>query len=64
MDIDINCNPKAQPFTPNWWFFVGSRRIVEALQADFQKYLEMVQRENPSHNTLMQGLFGISIFSF
>ncbi|MBN2535515.1 MAG: hypothetical protein JXB88_21735 [Spirochaetales bacterium] len=57
MKISINLKQSGQPLTPYWSVCVGGGRVGEALRADFQKHLEMVQREMPFHYIRMHGLF-------
>lgn len=57
MTIHINLKQSGQPITPYWRVCVGGGRVGEALRADFQKHLEMVQREMPFQYIRMHGLF-------
>lgn len=57
MSIHINCQQPGQTITPFWRTCVGGGRVAEALRADFQKHLEMVQREMPFQYIRMHGLF-------
>jgi xylan 1,4-beta-xylosidase len=57
MPINFNFNQDGQPITPYWRVCVGGGRVGEALRADFQKHLEMVQREMPFQYIRMHGLF-------
>jgi xylan 1,4-beta-xylosidase len=57
MLIHINFNQGGQAYTPYWRVCVGGGRVGEALRADFQKHLEMVQREMPFQYIRMHGLF-------
>ena len=57
MLINFNFNQGGQPYTPYWRVCVGGGRVGEALRADFQKHLEMVQREMPFQYIRMHGLF-------
>jgi len=57
MIINTNFNQGAQPFTPYWRVCVGGGRVAEALRADFQKHLELVQHEMPFQYIRMHGLF-------
>jgi xylan 1,4-beta-xylosidase len=57
MRIHFNANQEGQPITPYWRVCVGGGRVGEALRADFQKHLEMVQREMPFQFIRMHGLF-------
>jgi xylan 1,4-beta-xylosidase len=57
MKIHINPKQPGQPITPYWRVCVGGGRVGEALRADFQKHLEMVQREMPFQYIRMHGLF-------
>ena len=57
MSIHFNFNQSGQPYTPYWRVCVGGGRVGEALRADFQKHLEMVQREMPFEYLRMHGLF-------
>jgi len=57
MKITINLKQSGQPITPYWRVCVGGGRVGEALRADFQKHLEMVQREMPFEYIRMHGLF-------
>ncbi|MBN1937220.1 MAG: beta-xylosidase [Anaerolineae bacterium] len=57
MQIHINPKQPGQPITPYWRVCVGGGRVGEALRADFQKHLELVQREMPFQYIRMHGLF-------
>jgi xylan 1,4-beta-xylosidase len=57
MKIHINLKQPGQPITPYWRVCVGGGRVGEAMRADFQKHLEMVQREMPFQYIRMHGLF-------
>lgn len=57
MKININMQQPGQPITPYWRVCVGGGRVGEALRADFQKHLELVQREMPFQYIRMHGLF-------
>jgi hypothetical protein len=57
MKIHIDLKQPGQPITPYWRVCVGGGRVGEALRADFQKHLEMVQREMPFQYIRMHGLF-------
>jgi xylan 1,4-beta-xylosidase len=57
MNININLKQSGQPITPYWSVCVGGGRVGEAMRADFQKHLEMVQREMPFQYIRMHGLF-------
>jgi len=57
MLINFNFNQDRQPVTPYWRVCVGGGRVGEALRADFQKHLEMVQHEMPFQYIRMHGLF-------
>jgi xylan 1,4-beta-xylosidase len=57
MKIHIDPKQPSQPITPYWRVCVGGGRVGEALRADFQKHLEMVQREMPFQYIRMHGLF-------
>jgi len=57
MTIHIDFHQPGQPITPYWRVCVGGGRVAEALRADFQKHLEMVQREMPFQYIRMHGLF-------
>ncbi|MAU09869.1 MAG: beta-xylosidase [Anaerolineaceae bacterium] len=55
--IKIDRNKEGEPLNPYWKVCVGGGRVGEALRADFQKHLEMVQREMPFDYIRMHGLF-------
>jgi len=57
MEIKFNLKQSGQPIIPYWRVCVGGGRVGEALRADFQKHLEMVQREMPFQYIRMHGLF-------
>ena len=57
MKIEFNLKQAGQPIEPYWRVCVGGGRVGEALRADFQKHLEMVQREMPFQFIRMHGLF-------
>lgn len=57
MKIHIDLKQPSQPITPYWRVCVGGGRVGEALRADFQKHLELVQREMPFQYIRMHGLF-------
>jgi xylan 1,4-beta-xylosidase len=57
MIINFNINQNGQPITSYWRVCVGGGRVAEALRADFQKHLEMVQCEMPFQYIRMHGLF-------
>jgi xylan 1,4-beta-xylosidase len=57
MKIHIDLKQPAHPVTPYWRVCVGGGGVGEALRADFQKHLEMVQREMPFQHLRMHGLF-------
>ncbi len=57
MIIKTDFNQGAQPFAPYWRVCVGGGRVAEALRADFQKHLELVQHEMPFQYIRMHGLF-------
>jgi xylan 1,4-beta-xylosidase len=57
MLINFNISQKGQPYNPYWRVCVGGGRVAEALRADFQKHLELVQREMPFQYIRMHGLF-------
>lgn len=57
MKIHIDLKQSGQPVTPHWRVCVGGGRVAEALRADFQKQLEMTQREMPFQYIRMHGLF-------
>lgn len=56
-EITIDCGKEGEPLNPYWRVCVGGGRVAEALRADFQKHLEMVQREMPFNYLRMHGLF-------
>lgn len=56
-EIIIDCYKKGEPLNPYWRVCVGGGRVAEALRADFQKHLELVQREMPFKYIRMHGLF-------
>ncbi|MBZ0293581.1 MAG: hypothetical protein K8L99_13520 [Anaerolineae bacterium] len=55
--INIDRNKTGEPLNPYWKVCVGGGRVGEALRADFQKHLELVQREMPFGYIRMHGLF-------
>jgi len=55
--IAVDCGKEGEPLTPYWKVCVGGGRVAEALRADFQKHLELVQREMPFDYIRMHGLF-------
>jgi xylan 1,4-beta-xylosidase len=57
MKIDINLKQSGESIAPYWRVCVGGGRVGEALRADFQKHLELVQREMPFQYIRMHGLF-------
>jgi len=57
MSICVNFQQPGQPLVPFWRVCVGGGRVAEALRADFQKHLELVQREMPFDYIRMHGLF-------
>jgi len=57
MRIQFNYNQSGQSYAPYWRVCVGGGRVGEALRADFQKHLELVQREMPFQYLRMHGLF-------
>ena len=57
MTIDIDVRATGKTFFPHWKVCVGGGRVAEALRADFQKHLEMAQREFPFSYLRMHGLF-------
>lgn len=57
MQIHIDPKQSGEPVTPYWRVCVGGGRVGEALRADFQKHLELVQREMPFQYIRMHGLF-------
>jgi xylan 1,4-beta-xylosidase len=57
MKIQVDRNQKGKPVVPYWRVCVGGGRVAEALRADFQKHLEMVQNEMPFSYIRMHGLF-------
>jgi xylan 1,4-beta-xylosidase len=57
LKIYINLKQPGQPILPYWRVCVGGGRVGEAMRADFQKHLEMVQREMPFQYIRMHGLF-------
>ncbi len=57
MRINFDFNQGGQAYPPYWRVCVGGGRVGEALRADFQKHLEMVQREMPFQYLRMHGLF-------
>ena len=56
VSIDCSASP-GEPLVPYWRVCVGGGRVGEALRADFQKHLEMVQRDFPFSYIRMHGLF-------
>ncbi len=57
MKIKTNIHQPGQPLMPYWNVCVSGGRVAEALRADFQKHLEMVQREMPFRYLRAHGLF-------
>lgn len=57
MNINIHLQQPGQPIVHHWRVCVGGGRVAEALRADFQKHLEMVQHEMPFQYIRMHGLF-------
>jgi xylan 1,4-beta-xylosidase len=55
--IQLNLTQPGKPIIPHWRVCVGGGRVAEALRADFQKHLEMVQQEMPFQYIRMHGLF-------
>lgn len=55
--IAVDCGNQGEPLNPYWRVCVGGGRVAEALRADFQKHLELVQREMPFDYIRMHGLF-------
>ncbi len=56
--VSIDCSAsRLEPLVPYWRVCVGGGRVGEALRADFQKHLEMVQRDFPFSYIRMHGLF-------
>lgn len=56
--LNLDISPGGtEPLKPHWRFCVGGGRVGEALRADFQKHLEMVQRDFPFRYIRMHGLF-------
>ena len=56
-EITVDCRKKGEPLNPYWGVCVGGGRVAEALRADFQKHLELIQREMPFDYIRMHGLF-------
>jgi xylan 1,4-beta-xylosidase len=56
-EIIVDCHREGEPLNPYWRVCVGGGRVAEALRADFQKHLELVQREMPFSYIRMHGLF-------
>jgi xylan 1,4-beta-xylosidase len=57
MDIHCHFHQPGMLLHPYWRTCVGGGRVGEALRADFQRHLEMVQREMPFQYLRMHGLF-------
>jgi xylan 1,4-beta-xylosidase len=57
MRIHFDFKQDGQAITPYWRVCVGGGRVGEALRADFQKHLELVQHEMPFQYIRMHGLF-------
>jgi len=55
--IHLNSNQSGKPITPYWRVCIGGGRVGEAMRADFQRHLEIVQREMPFQYIRMHGLF-------
>ncbi|HEX2619691.1 MAG TPA: hypothetical protein VHL11_06080, partial [Phototrophicaceae bacterium] len=56
-EIVIEYGKEGQLLHPYWRVCVGGGRVAEALRADFQKHLELIQREMPFNYLRMHGLF-------
>jgi xylan 1,4-beta-xylosidase len=56
-EIIVDAGQAGKPIHPYWKVCVGGGRVAEALRADFQKHLELIQREMPFHYLRMHGLF-------
>lgn len=56
-EISVDCGIEGEPLNPYWRVCVGGGRVAEALRADFQKHLELVQHEIPFEYIRMHGLF-------
>ncbi len=57
MTLHIDYTQPGKTLTPYWRVCVGGGRVAEALRADFQKHLELVQRHLPFQYIRMHGLF-------
>jgi len=57
MTIDVDPDRAGEAMNPYWRVCVGGGRVAEALRADFQKHLEMVQKDFPFQYLRMHGLF-------
>lgn len=57
MSIQLNIHQDGQSYSPYWRVCIGGGRVGEAMRADFQKHLELVQREMPFQYIRMHGLF-------
>lgn len=57
MKFDIDCGKPGKALKHYWSTCVGGGRVGEALRADFQKHLEVTQREMPFGYIRMHGLF-------
>ncbi len=55
--ITIDCGMPGVDLLPHWRVCIGGGRVAEALRADFQKHLEMVQHDMPFDYLRMHGLF-------
>lgn len=56
-DFSVDFARAGEIFAPLWRVCVGGGRVAEALRADFQRHLEMAQREMPFQYIRMHGLF-------
>ncbi len=57
MEISIDAKAEGRPLAHAWSVCVGGGRVGEAMRADFQKHLEMAQRDMPFKYLRMHGLF-------
>jgi xylan 1,4-beta-xylosidase len=57
IDVAVDAGAVGKPFAHHWRTCVGAGRVAEALRADFQHHLEMVQRDIPFQYLRAHGLF-------
>jgi len=57
MTLHFDYTQPGKTFNPYWRVCVRGGRVAEALRADFQKHLELVQRQMPFQFIRMHDLF-------